>query len=331
VALSPSQAPLRAHGIRLTRQRQLLFDIIHNAHAHLNADQIYGLARKKNPKINRVTVYRTLKLLKHEGLVDELDLMHYEGEHHYYETRLKREHAHMVCVRCGAVQEYFGKPLHEMKREVETQFGFKVLMARTEVGGICPDCQRTDVEEVSALEKQFKPVMEFPVGGDIQAPLKDHGIRLTRQREVIFEIIHNAREHLNADQICALANEQDAKINRVTVYRTLKLLKLEGLIDELDLMHYEGEQHYYETRLKPEHAHLVCLRSGRVQEYFGEPLKHVRREIESQFGIKVLIVRTEFGGLSADFQAVDSDDQPTLQNELKAVSRKVTRSRHSHK
>jgi Fur family ferric uptake transcriptional regulator len=331
VALSPSQAPLRAHGIRLTRQRQLLFDIIHNAHAHLNAEQIYELARKKSAKINRVTVYRTLKLLKHEGLVDELDLMHYEGEQHYYETRLKREHAHMVCVRCGAVQEYFGKPLHEMKREVETQFGFKVLIARTEIGGICPDCQRTDVEEVSALETQFKPVMAFPVGGDIQGPLRDHGIRLTRQREAIFEIIHNAREHLNAEQICTLANEKDAKLNRVTVYRTLKRLKQEGLIDELDLMHYEGEQHYYETRLKPEHAHLVCLRSGRVQEYFGEPLKHLRREIESQFGIKVLIVRTEFGGLSADFQSGDLSDHTTLQNELEAVSRKLARSRHSHK
>jgi Fur family ferric uptake transcriptional regulator len=320
--------PLRAHGIRLTQQRQLLFDIIHNAHAHLDAEQIYELARKKNPKINRVTVYRTLKLLKHEGLVDELDLMHYEGEQHYYETRLKREHAHMVCVRCGAVREYFGKPLQEMRHEIETQFGFQVLMARTEVGGICPDCQRTDVEVVSELERQFKPVIEFPV--DSQAPLREHGIRLTRQREVIFEIIHNAREHLNAEQICALAKQQDAKINRVTVYRTLKLLKLEGLIDELDLMHYEGEQHYYETRLKPEHGHLVCLRSGRVQEYFGEPLKQVRREIESQFGFKVLIVRTEFGGLSADFQSVDLNDLPTLENELKAVSRKLTRSRHSH-
>jgi Fur family ferric uptake transcriptional regulator len=324
------QTPLRAHGIRLTQQRQLLFDIIHNAHDHLNADQIYELARKRNPKINRVTVYRTLKLLKHEGLVDELDLMHYEGEQHYYETRLKREHAHMVCLRCGAVKEYFGKPLQEMKQEAETQFGFQVLIARTEVGGICPDCQRTDVEEMIALKKQFKPVTEFPVGGDIQQPLREHGIRLTKQREVLFEIIHNAREHLNAEQICALAEKRDAKINRVTVYRTLKLLKQEGLVDELDLMHYEGDQHYYETRLKREHAHLVCLRSGRVQEYFGEPLQQIRKEIESQFAFQVLIIRTEFGGLSADFQTIDFDEHTTLQNELRAVSRKLGRSRHGH-
>ena len=85
--------PLRRHGIRLTRQRELLFELIHNSHRHLNADQLYELAKERDPKINRVTVYRTLKLLKEEGLVDELDLMHYQGDQHYYETRLKREHA----------------------------------------------------------------------------------------------------------------------------------------------------------------------------------------------------------------------------------------------
>ena len=101
------KGPLRRHGIRLTRQRELLFEIIHHSHKHLNADQLYELAKKRDPKINRVTVYRTLKLLKQEGLIDELDLLHHEGDQHYYETRLKREHAHIVCLRCGGVQEFF--------------------------------------------------------------------------------------------------------------------------------------------------------------------------------------------------------------------------------
>ena len=45
---------------------------------------------QKSTQLNRVTVYRTLKLLKEGGLVDELDLMHYGGDQHYYETRLKQ-------------------------------------------------------------------------------------------------------------------------------------------------------------------------------------------------------------------------------------------------
>lgn len=142
--LTPS-ALLRERGIRLTRQRELLFGLIHNSHTHLHAEQLYDLAREKDPKINRVTVYRTLKVLKEQGLVDELDLMHYDGEHHYYETRLKREHAHIVCMGCGAVVEYFGEPLQQIKEQINTQFGFKVDIVRTEVGGYCADCQQGDL------------------------------------------------------------------------------------------------------------------------------------------------------------------------------------------
>lgn len=143
-ANSAIQAPLKKHGIRLTRQRELLFELIHNSHRHLNADQLYEMAKERDPKINRVTVYRTLKVLKQEGLVDELDLLHYEGDQHYYETRLKREHAHIVCLRCGTVQEFFGAPIGAMKGQVETDFGFKVDVMRTEIGGVCADCQSTE-------------------------------------------------------------------------------------------------------------------------------------------------------------------------------------------
>ena len=155
------KGPLREHGIRLTRQRELLFEIIHNSHTHLNADRLYELAKKRDSKINRVTVYRTLKVLKQEGLIDELDLLHHEGDQHYYETRLKREHAHIVCLRCGAVQEYFGEPLKLLKEQIESDFGFEILVARTEVGGYCADCQGSLLEnsaEVSgSRNKSPKP------------------------------------------------------------------------------------------------------------------------------------------------------------------------------
>ena len=135
------QDSLRDKGVRLTRQRRLLLDLIDNSGLHLDADTLYQMAHAKDPKLNRVTVYRTLKLLKESGLVDELDLAHFDGEKHYYETRLKQEHAHIICLRCGRVEELFGEQLQALRREVQTQFGFEIAFARTEVGGYCSHCQ----------------------------------------------------------------------------------------------------------------------------------------------------------------------------------------------
>ena len=64
---------LKRRGIRLTRQRQLLLDLLEKSGRHLDAENLYRLANEKDPKLNRVTVYRTLKLLKEGGLIDELD------------------------------------------------------------------------------------------------------------------------------------------------------------------------------------------------------------------------------------------------------------------
>src|ERR1700683_4745584 len=142
------QDSLRQRGVRLTRQRRILLDLIDQSGRHLDADSLYQMAKEKDPKLNRVTVYRTLKLLKEGGLVDELDLMHYGGDQHFYETRLKQEHAHVICLRCGKVEEFFGEPLQKLRRQVESHFGFQVLLARTEIGGYCSHCQALRAQEV---------------------------------------------------------------------------------------------------------------------------------------------------------------------------------------
>jgi Fur family ferric uptake transcriptional regulator len=140
---------LKQQGIRLTRQRQILLDLIDKSGRHLDAESLYNLAREKDGKLNRVTVYRTLKLLKESGLVDELDLMHLGGDQHYYETRTKQEHAHVICLRCGKIEEFFGEPLQRLRRQVEDHFGFIVLIARTEIGGYCSHCQALRAREMA--------------------------------------------------------------------------------------------------------------------------------------------------------------------------------------
>ncbi len=141
MAVSGIKDSLKLQGVRLTRQREILLELIDKSGKHLDAETLFQLAKEQDPKLNRVTVYRTLKMLKESGLVDELDLMHYGGDQHYYETRLKQEHAHVICLRCGKVEEFFGEPLHKLRRQVEQHFGFQIVIARTEIGGYCSHCQ----------------------------------------------------------------------------------------------------------------------------------------------------------------------------------------------
>ncbi len=132
---------LMARGIRLTQQRRTILGIIETANKHLDAAQILRRARKHDDGVNRVTVYRTLGLLKRHGLIDELDLMHMEGEKHFYERRPARDHLHMTCLRCGKVDEFESPLFEKLKRQVEQECRFHILLARTEIGGYCAKCR----------------------------------------------------------------------------------------------------------------------------------------------------------------------------------------------
>ena len=152
--LDSIRGSLNDKGVRLTRQRQILLELIDKSGQHLDAEKLFQMAKEKDPKLNRVTVYRTLKLLKEGGLVDELDLMHYGGDQHYYETRTKQEHAHVICLRCGKVEEFFGDPLQRLRRQIEAHFGFQIVLARTEVGGYCSHCQVLRAREIEQARER---------------------------------------------------------------------------------------------------------------------------------------------------------------------------------
>lgn len=135
------QAALSSRGVRLTAQRRTILGIIETANKHLAAGQILRKAQKLDPSVNRATVYRTLALLKHHGLVDELDLMHVDGEAHYYERHPKRDHLHMTCLRCGQVREFESVFFDKLKSQVEQECKFNIAIARLEIGGYCISCR----------------------------------------------------------------------------------------------------------------------------------------------------------------------------------------------
>ena len=125
---------LRAAGRRVTPERELLVGII-DRNPHLDAAEIYRIAREQRPRIGLATVYRTLALLEELGVVQACEL----GEgHSHYEVQ-QDDHLHLVCSDCGRIIDV---PSPEALRDVAESQGFHVDRIRLELIGYCADCAK---------------------------------------------------------------------------------------------------------------------------------------------------------------------------------------------
>jgi Fur family ferric uptake transcriptional regulator len=129
----------RAGGRRLTPQRRLLLGVLSECRDHLDAEAIYALAKKRDPHISLATVYRTLKVLKEEGVVQER-ILDREGQKHHYEMTA-RAHYHFTCLGCGRVIEFESALIDRAGHELAERLGLDVVHTRVHLDGYCPDCK----------------------------------------------------------------------------------------------------------------------------------------------------------------------------------------------
>jgi Fur family ferric uptake transcriptional regulator len=141
VSRRPLEQELISRGARMTRQRRLLVQIMQSAESHMDAVALWRRARLQDPTLDKVTVYRTLAMLKKHGLVDELDLLHLKGGKHYYEARTTRDHIHLACLKCGRIQEFESSLFEKLKGQIERERQFRIDVVRVEAGGYCDRCK----------------------------------------------------------------------------------------------------------------------------------------------------------------------------------------------
>ncbi len=133
-----SKQILAKTGRRLTNQRALLLDLIRQGHSHVDADELYRIARVKRPRLSLSTVYRSLQLFKKLGLVDE---RHFDETHHHYEVKGSREHTHLFCLNCEQVIEYFELIDEKLKEKISKEKDFEIAGIETRVLGYCNKCK----------------------------------------------------------------------------------------------------------------------------------------------------------------------------------------------
>jgi Fur family ferric uptake transcriptional regulator len=128
---------LRAHGYRITAQRELILRAIHNL-PHPNQESILEEVRTQAKDINRTTVYRTLVMLEEVGLVEHT---HIGTDSPVYHLAGHRDHVHLVCKECQDVASVPGGIASAFAAELEELCGFRVDLSHTALTGLCETCR----------------------------------------------------------------------------------------------------------------------------------------------------------------------------------------------
>lgn len=134
-------ATLKEKGLKLTPQRILITDIIHDARGHITAGEIIGQVQAKMPGVNKSTIYRTLDILEEAGCVYKSELDNESIYHHDH----KGHHHHLKCSRCGRTINCDESMLEPLQKSLMKKYNFHVDFKHMVINGICGKCQEKAV------------------------------------------------------------------------------------------------------------------------------------------------------------------------------------------
>ena len=130
-------ATLKEKGLKLTPQRILIADIIHDAKGHLTAVEIIGYVQAKMPGVNKSTIYRTLDMLEEAGCVYKSELDNEFIYHHGDEGH----HHHLKCSQCGKTINCDEDIFASVQNSLMKKYSFSVDFKHMVINGICRECK----------------------------------------------------------------------------------------------------------------------------------------------------------------------------------------------
>jgi len=114
---------------------------------------------------------------------------------------------------------------------------------------------------------------------------RESGRRATTQRQLLLEILQEAKGHLDADELYRRARQRQPVLSLSTVYRSLQVFEELGLVKKHQ---FDSTRWHYELRSETTHYHLVCLGCGRILEFHCPSAKRLRSSLSKQKGFKVI-------------------------------------------
>lgn len=125
---------------------------------------------------------------------------------------------------------------------------------------------------------------------DYEQELRDAGVRITRPRRIIIDILTETEDHPDALEIFRRAVEIDGNISLSTVYRTMKLLEERGAIHRHA---FNGGPSRFEQAGGEHHDHIIDMESGDVVEFHSDKIEKLQEEIARALGYEIVHHRLE--------------------------------------
>jgi Fur family ferric uptake transcriptional regulator len=126
-------------GLRNTDQRRVIIDAFFDAAEHVTIDQLLERAHRQDPRIGYATVYRTMKMLADSGIAHERRFG--DGFTRYELADDDAHHDHLICIECGAIQEFEEPLIEELQERVASLYSFKIHHHKHELYGLCAKCE----------------------------------------------------------------------------------------------------------------------------------------------------------------------------------------------
>ena len=137
-------------------------------------------------------------------------------------------------------------------------------------------------------QASLKPISSLQ---DAITRCQELGMRVSRQRHYILELLWRKKEHLSAREIYNILNQEGKEIGHTSVYQNLDALSAQGIIECLE----KSDGRLY-GNVSDSHSHVNCLDTNNIIDVHVELPASLLAEIESQTGVKITDYRIDFYG-----------------------------------
>lgn len=135
--LTELMARIKESGLRMTPQREAILRTLVLHPGHPSVEDIYTQLLPHFPNMSLATVYKTIAVLKDLGEVQEIE---FSSRDNRFDGHNPRPHPHLICTRCGRIDDPDIPGLGEMVESLNKSSGFSISSYRMDFYGLCPDC-----------------------------------------------------------------------------------------------------------------------------------------------------------------------------------------------